>query len=302
MKKTLMVIALFVVTITAQQLRVISQEEILPGVTGEWNAPKFSSDGSKVFFTNWNWNGIWQYDRTSKQTSQITADAGSGFDFSISADGSSLLWRTTRIEPATRERIQTIKMKQLNSRATEQILAEGETVSAPVFEAGSPAFINGGTLHKNSSRAANMPVFLGIENEKIQLLVNGSQQTFDPYGSGSYIWVSISPDGNSVLGYEMRKGIFIASLDGTIKKELGTNDSPTFSHDGRFIIAADTRDNGQVITSSDLIISAADGSYQFNLTSSPDVIELYPYSSPTKNEVVYVTSTGKLFILSYEVK
>lgn len=69
--------------------------------------------------------------------------------------------------------------------------------------------------------------------------------------------------------------------------ELGAGCNPTWSPDGRYLIFERSTDNGHEITSSDLWIASADGSFLQQLTNT-DAIETQASWSPDGRNLVYV--------------
>jgi Tol biopolymer transport system component len=182
-----------------------------------------------------------------------------------------------------------------------KVLGAARSISTPAFDGNSPAFIQAGAIF-NPAPSKNRVTLLGVEAQKIQLLVNGQRRQLDPLGNGSYIWPSLSPDKKSLLAYDMDRGAFVSDLSGKVLAKLGGLDGPTWSRDGDWVVAFDEVNDGHAVTGSDLFAVKPDGTGKTQLTTTADVIELYPSCSPTENKIVCHTLDGKLLLLTYEVR
>lgn len=122
------------------------------------------------------------------------------------------------------------------------------------------------------------------------------------------IWV-VDKDGNKkkLLDMEEEPGYFnpvqskdgeyaVSGLSGNLyvtdpatgkTTELGVGCNPTWSPDGRYLIFERTTDNGDEITSGDLWMASADGTFMQQLTNTTE-IETQPSWSPDGRWLVYV--------------
>jgi Tol biopolymer transport system component len=141
---------------------------------------------------------------------------------------------------------------------------------------------------------------LGIEETKIALTVKGKKVTLDPFGQGSYIWPSLSPDKQFLVAYEIDRGAFVCDLTGKVISTFGRRDAPTWTRSGRWIVYMEDKDDGHRLLSSDLFAVTRDGSSTVQLTSTAALMELDPHCSPTENKIVCSTSDGSILLLEYE--
>ncbi len=265
-----------------------------------WGYAQFSPDGASIVHTTLSYDGIWVLDIATGAQRRLTSDAGSGYNFALSPDGKTIAFRRTVQGKTWRERKQEVVTMNVASGST-QVLGAARSLSTPTFDGNSPAFIQAGAVF-NPAPSKNRVTVLGIESGKIQLLVNGQRKALDPLGNGNYIWPSLSPDKRSFVAYEMDRGAFISDLSGKVLAKLGGLDGPTWSRDGGWVIAFDELNDGHTVTGSDLFAVKPDGTGKVQLTTTADVIELYPSCSPTENKIVCHTLDGKLLLISYEVR
>lgn len=295
----LFALALIVAAADAQ-FRVLSVEQLPVSQERPWMNPRFSPDGKSVLFTSDGFNGIWIYSLETKQTRQITDDAGAGYGFTVSDDGSTIAYRRTIDDAVTRERTQEIVTRPLAGGAA--------VVHRSASDLSLPAFAKSAVVYDEERPARSVLAkvratdiqLLGIERTKILLSSNGAIFRYDPLPGGSYIWPSLSPDGTLLAAYEMSKGAFISDLEGNVKVMLGRRDAPVWTRSGKWIVYMDDKDDGHFIQSSDIMAVSPDGTQTVRLTDTPLIIELNPSCSSVENAIVFNTLNGDLYILRYE--
>lgn len=293
-------VAVSIVCIAAAAQPRITSTETLPLKDHRWGFARFSPDGKRILYTTLAYDGIWEYTIATRASRQLTADAGSGYQFAISPDGRSVAYRRTVPGKTWRDRKQeVVSISVTTKKAT--VLGSARSLSTPVFDGTQPAFLQAGAVF-NPAPSKNRTVLLGVDNGKIQLIVNGQRKELDPMNGGSYIWPSLSPDRKTLVAYDMDRGAFVSDMSGKVLAKLGGLDAPIWTRDGAWIIAFDEQNDGHAVTGSDLHAIKPDGSGKVALTSTPDVVELYPSLSPNENKIVCHTLDGKILLLTYEVR
>jgi len=277
------------------QIKVIDIERINLSKTTPAFQAKFSPDGSSLFFTNINYDGIWKLSLKDKTPILITNDKFSGFDYAIG--DSTVIYRRSLYNGVNRHQ-EIIEVNLNNNKSS--IIETAEELSTPFLLSGKILYTkNRGKLNIEPPKTKDIKL-LGIENTKIIILKDGKKEIFDPITNGNYIWPSVSPDGKLLLAYEMSKGTFICTLEGEIISFLGRKNSPCFTKDGKWIVYMNDKDDGYNIISSDIYCTSIDGKQNIQLTNDKNVIELNPICSPTENKIVFSSLEGDLYILTYE--
>ncbi len=292
----------FITSINAQIKTTRIEKLPLPEIE-EWAYPIFSPDGKKVYFTNSQYNGIWEYNLSLNKLRLITTDPGSGNDFRFSDDGRYLIYRKTNYSDKTRERVQELYQVELKTLFKKKI-ATGNDIYNPTYIKSQVIYSSGNdTKNLQKANLENVTKVIGIENGKIVLIHNGVRKVLDPLGNGNYIWPSLSPDKSKLVAYEADRGAFICDLDGNVLYRLsGRIDAPVWSRDGKYIVYMDDKDDGHFILSSEIMAIKFDGSERYQLTSTPNVIEMYPSTSPKENKIVCSSLSGEIFIIHYTEK
>ncbi|HMK38428.1 MAG TPA: hypothetical protein VK569_03745, partial [Bacteroidota bacterium] len=140
---------------------------------------------------------------------------------------------------------------------------------------------------------------LGIEETKIAVLRDGLKSLLDPLGGGSYIWPSLSPDGSSLLAYDMDRGAFVSNPDGSRPLRIGRRDAPAWTRDGKWIVFMADSDDGHAIRSSAIAFISPDGNVIGDLTSGSGRNEMFPQCSPVADAIVCSTLGGEILVITY---
>jgi Tol biopolymer transport system component len=282
------------------QLKITQMEKLPLAPSREWNAPQFSVDGRAIYFTDTNFDGIWEFALGSKFVRQITSDPRSGYGFIPSPDGKQVAYRRTTINKRTHRKLQEIVVKNLaDGRST--VKASGVDLALPTFVQSTLVYSVDKQMKQLSSVARPGEVsVIGIENTKIVLLRDGKKLLLDPFGKGSYIWPSLSPDKTRLVAYDMARGAFVCDIEGNVVARLGKRDAPVWTRDGKWLVYMNDKDDGHRILSSDLFCILPDGTQNVQLTNTAKVVELNPQCSPTEDKIVCNTLSGDILVLSYE--
>jgi Tol biopolymer transport system component len=288
------------VAVASGQIRITATRQLDLPAGQQWLAPRFAPDGLSIFLTTNGYTGIYRYVTATGELQTVTDESGAGFGFALSKDGNRLAYRRTKYGQTAFDRTQEIVDVDLR-RQTRVQQAAGDNLGTPVFLRETIVYSRGVETADipEPDGTAQSAVLLGIEETKIAVVLNGRKVLLDPFGDGSYIWPSLSPDASKLVAYEMSRGTFVCDLSGTVQALLGRHDAPVWTRDGRWIIGVDEKDDGHRMLGADLFALAVDGSATLRLTDSP-AIELNPSCSPSGNTIVCNTADGKILLLNYE--
>jgi Tol biopolymer transport system component len=294
-KTVLVVLTLCICGIADAQMRVTRTVPLALPSTNVWQAPRFSPDGKAVFLTTVTYDGIWAYTLSSGTLKQITDERGAGYGYTLSPDMRTLAFR--RKGPmGGADAIVQVDLHSLG----QTVLASNRDISLPTFTAQGLLSVTGDHAVVMEGTAPAGVVILGIENTKILAVNSGTKTLMDPLEKGSYIWPTLSPDGRSLVAVDMARGGFVTDVNGTHVVMIGHCDAPSWTRSNRWIISMDDRDDGQQLISSDLVATSRDGAKRISLTSTTDLMEMFPQCSPTENRIVCSTADGKILLLDYE--
>lgn len=130
---------------------------------------------------------------------------------------------------------------------------------------------------------------------------NADPVVLAPAGDHFYIWVSLSPDKKQLLFTAAGKGTFISDLHGSILKELGYLNSPTWMNN-QWILGMKDLDDGHQVKSSDIITIHVPSGIRKNLTTGSDEVALNPRASEAADRIVFHNMKGEVFTMRIRIR
>ena len=202
-----------------------------------------SADGSYVLITNGSNHGLRRYDVATGKTTTITNAPGAGYNVQISKDGQELVYRETKFDEQGLRKNDIIRLD----------LATAKTATVAKAQRDMMAMVSTGSN-----------VSVSINDRKIVLTKNGKNIVLAPNGSReSYIWPSISPDGQKLCYYVCGNGCWVSNLDGSGKQYIGRDCRAAQWYDNNTIVAMADEDDGHFTTASAIVAYTLDGKSKY---------------------------------------
>jgi len=221
--------------------------------------PRWSPDGMDVVCTKHNFKGLYLVSSDGSKIRELSDEFGIGFNVQWSADGTKLI----------------IKQKDGKTR----IIDLSGQVGSPTADEGN--------LPDERVYAKDDNIYIkDPQSGEEKNLTNGEDNFFDPH---------LSPDGSIVAYQGLTTGIHVQNLATGEVIDIGQGSNFQWTPDGRGLIYSVTQDDGMNIIAGDIYYSYADGSGAFNITNTPDIIELHPSISPDGSHVTYEVD-GQIFV------
>ena len=256
-----------------------------------------SPDGNSLLLTTGNNRGLKSYDLTSGKTVVLTDSEGAGYDARYASDGSMVMYRETSYTPK-RLRMTSLNSVDLNSGNKTVLQSATRHLQGIHLSGNSATVVNKGKARAralNGRKAKATPV-LSIDNRQLMLTKGSKTSVLSPNGTQySYIWPSLSPNGQKALYYVCGVGAFVCNLDGSNIKSLGELRAPKW-YDDNTVVGMYDKDNGEVIVSSAIVATTLDGTRQ-TLTDD-SLIALYPKLAPQSGKIVFTTPMGEAYIIN----
>lgn len=301
MKQLLLFITLLApLSAMAQVFNVKSVEKVALPSEGKVVAA-ISPDGSKLLLTDDAQRGLESYDLATGQAKTLTTAAGAGYDAAYTADGKTIVYRETSFTPLRMTALKSVNAE--TGESTELVPATRDLQGVRVKGA-TASIMNAGKHKAVALKAkqtkleavdAEVPV-LGISNRQLIISDGSGSRILSPNGQQySYIWPSISPDGQKILYYVGGIGAFVCDLNGENVKSLGVIRAPKW-YDDNTVVGMLDKDDGLVIKSSSIIAKTLDGDSQ-TLTDA-SVIAQYPMPSSKGGKIAFSTPDGKAYIIN----
>lgn len=264
--------------------------------------PVYTVDGTSILLTQNAYTGLWKLDRTSAELQQVTEAPGAGYQPRSLADGS-VIYRHDEYEKG--RKYTTLYRADDNGH---HILAEKARFVSPAN------MVNGRMLYLidetpvvldavNGQRERTLANYTTVLNDKLvlKLFQDGEESVIAPQGEGNYIWSQMSPDGNMLVYTKTGDGTFVCDLNGEVIADLGYAHAAQWSPDAKFIVYMKDYDDGTYYTESEIWIISYDGEVAWQITDTPDKIEMYPQWAPDGKHVVYHTLRGEIIETSLEI-
>ncbi|NOZ60979.1 MAG: hypothetical protein GXO74_04815 [Calditrichaeota bacterium] len=272
--------------------------------------PRWSPGGRKIAFTEPKYAGIWVLNLKTKDYFQVTDEAGAGYGFRWSADGSKILARVSKFE--NYRRFNAVKIFDLKNSQSYQLTDYRTQMPAlpqwaadnnhvylytkkklEIFSAN-----NENQVSATASQISAQRPLIYWNDKNIFALRAGKTETPNLPFEGPFLNVELSPDGQKLAFEKYGGNMFVFDLLTNKLTDLGEGNHPQWSPDGEKIIYMITKDDGYNFTQSDIYAIDAGGSGKVNLTKTSHLIEMNPCWSPDGKKIAFDEMTsGKIFIL-----
>jgi len=295
MKKVLLALAVCVsFSGMAQLVNVGSIEKVNIPESAVNKVAAISPAGDYLLITTDYNKGLTKFDLSTGATQVLTQASGAGFDTKISNDGLNVVYR----EKSVKNRLHktAVKSKNLATGNEQQLVKPTRNLQAVTIDGNTAVTVNNGKLNKKAiadGKAQVSAPVLSTKNFKLYITRNGKTTEFMPAGNYRYIWASMSPDATKALFYCSDKGAYVCNVDGSGLKALGDIQAPKWMGND-MIVGMNTTDNGEVFTSSEIVLVDLNGTKQ--VLTGDDVIAMYPL--PANKKIAFSTPTGEAYIIN----
>ena len=296
-KKIMLLAAALIATLPAMNAQLLTVESIkkvpVPSGTLVDNAT-ISPDGSFVVFSELSQKGLKKLDLANSKTSVISTKAD-GFGVKIS--GNDVIYREMTTD-ANHLRWATVKTKNLKTQREQTLVDKSRDVHALSLRGGKALVVEGKQLKSKSLAASTTAtdVAVSIIDGQLCVIQNGATRIISPQGTrnASYLWPELSPDGRHICYYHSDTGTYVCDLNGKNVKPLGQLHAAKWL-DNSTVVAMRDRDNGYVITSSEIVAKNISNLREQVLTPK-GVVATYPTASAKR--ISFVTPKGELYLIN----
>lgn len=304
MKQVLIILSFVSCIASAQEIKVIKTRQLTPKYTGDYAASGVSPDGKQLLVTGTNSKGLYLIDIKNGKTRKLTESAGAGYEPLFSPDGRYICYRSDGY--VDRKKYSSLIKIDLLTGDTVILEKKSRNITRPVTAGGNLVYLADG--HQQSKdftgkllKSTINETYVMVEELSPVLYINGTKKPFRPGGDGSYIWVSLSPDKTKMLYSLVGKGTFVCDLEGKVIASLGKINAPKWLNN-QIIVGMDDKDDGQMVTSSELVAYSVASGKKTYLTSTTARKEMYPIPFYDGKQIAYRTSEGSLFIMKVKIK
>ena len=283
----------------SQGIKMVSNEQIPIMESEDGCLPIMSPTGDYLILAGNDTQGLKKYDLATKKLTTLTTEKAVGVQ--ISSDGSTVVYRSKNYEGKLR--YTSLKSIQLETGEKEELIKNTRDLEGVNVKQGTVLAVNKGKMvskRVSGEKLESIPVVPSIKEGQLYITEKGKTRLLSPAGTNvNYLWPSVSPDGKKLLYYVMDQGqAYVSNSDGTNPVSLGILRAPKWMGND-WVVGMVDYDNGEVVTSSEIVGVAADGTQRTVLTDD-SVIALYPSASADASKIVYTTNDGKVFLMKIE--
>jgi Tol biopolymer transport system component len=304
MKYILLIFSFISCIVNAQEIKVTNIRLLTPSDSGDYYISGISPDGKQLLVTRPKSKGLYLISSKSGEKRTITEMDGAGYEPLFSADGRYICFKSD--EFLDKRRVSSLQKIDLNSGDTVILEKNIRNITRPASTGNSIVYLVNGSLQTRkiadkTLKSSEIETYVLLEDLTPVLYKSGVKQIFKPGGDGSYIWVSLSPDKTKMVYYLVGKGTFVSDLDGNVLASIAKLNAPKWLNN-QLIIGMDDTDDGYRVITSELIAFSITTGKRFDLTSTNERNEMYPYPFPDGKRIAFKTSEGKLYIMNVKVK
>ncbi|MBQ0034618.1 MAG: PD40 domain-containing protein [Bacteroidales bacterium] len=278
MKKSILFIGLVMSMMASAQVLKVQSVQQLSVPTGDVRVAGISPDGSFILLTSGTNKGLTKYDLISGSQEVLSTANGAGYNASIASDGQSVVYREKVVAQGNQLNNKLVRLN-LQTRQenvlVDQTRSLGRIAMANQLEVGRPS--------------------VSIEDRQLVLTIGGTSRVLNPCGDASYLWPSVSPDGQKILFYVGGRGAYVCDMNGRNVKFLGRDLRAPKWYNNSVVIGMNDQDNGEVVTSSEIVAVSLRGKKQV-LTNG--INAMYPYACNGK--IVCSGFNGETYLITVE--
>ena len=296
MKKSILSLAILIqVIFTANSQTVIKRETLAQ----KGFNPVLNTPGDKLLFTASGFSGLNLVDLSTNQVTEISKEAGAGYEPQFSTDNAQIFYRKTTFE--NNRRFNAVLSFDIKTKRNSELLAPQRMLNKiyPLTN-GVIAFSGKNILRATATKSTDAPIVVSANDELRIMLYNGKISYLNPLNMPEprYIWVSLSPDSKKILFTAAGKGTYICDLNGKILSSLGSINAPVwFNND--YVVAMEDKDDGHRIISSKIVLISVVKKTKTNI-STTDKIAMYPTASGKANRIAYHAENGEIEVVEVE--
>ncbi|HPT30969.1 MAG TPA: hypothetical protein PLW67_03975, partial [Prolixibacteraceae bacterium] len=279
----------------------ISLEKLSIPAAGGFYHPRLNESGDLLLLTGENYKSLSLFNLKSGELKKITDSDGAGYSPQISGNGETVLFAENEF---IQNRLHTKLMAWYKPTGLADQVAPPARDLVTLFRNGDEVFYKADGQLKSARIGSDLPaapgkVTTGIEERRLMIYINNQGKAIDPMKSESYIWPSVSPDGNKILAYAMGKGAFICNTEGILIKELCNLEAPVWAGED-FVAGMVTKDDGHKVISAEIVlVDLKSGKKQ--KVSPEGVKAMYPSVAPAAGKLAFHSEKGEIYMVTYRV-
>ncbi|MFZ2286884.1 MAG: hypothetical protein WAV93_07860 [Bacteroidales bacterium] len=288
----------------AQEIRVKGVKMVMPEDNGTYLLSGVLPGSRWLLVAGEGYNGLSLLDTRKGKIRAITDGPGAGYEPAVTADGKKVFYRSDSFED--NRKYSSVYSFDITTGETQTLINRERGVQPPA--------VSGNTLFLKSDREtrfSRLPETVAVKStgeddfvvteEMIPVLYRGGERKpLMPNGGGFYIWASLSPDGSMILYNYQGRNTWICDTSGKILHDVGKVNAPRWL-DNRIVIGMDDRDDGHMITSSELVYYSLPEKKRRVLTDTENRSEMFPYPFGA-GKIAFSTEKGEIYVMKIRIR
>jgi len=295
----------FSVVSATPPVRVVGTARPLTPEGAIFQAPTWSPDGRWVAVTRPRYQGIYLIPfPEGGEPTELSSAAAIGFGMKWSPDSRAIAGRAAVFQGPIRRnallvidavtgKAQRLTPWQTLMPGTPEWTADGRALYLSRAGKFSLTWIDVDT----TTPAAGPLVF--IRNGRLRVKWNSAaREETPPQPPGEPLNVTVAPQGERVAFEILGGHLWVMRLDGSEQRDLGFGYNPAWDPTGKRIVFEVTRDDGETLLESDLVVAEVESGRQVRLTATPNRLEMHPSWSPDGRWIAFDTyRDGRIFVV-----
>jgi Tol biopolymer transport system component len=269
----------------------------------------FSKDNKRLYFTSSNFNGIFYYTLDEGKFYTINNETGSGYHFEVSPNNKKVYYRSE--EPMVKKRRRFMLYEQdITSGERKKLLEKpARNISTPRLIKNNiliysiddmPKLLNLDRVEENSGYNLDVSYY-SIENNQISIHRPGKEIYRISFEDRQLLWPEWTAIGERMIVYVGGVGLQLIDPSKNEAPILGNFRGAKWSPFKNMIVYMHDVDDGERVIESDIYIYNLLDKKSFNLTQTPDKIEMYPVWSPDGTMIAYHTTKGSIELMKLTI-
>lgn len=281
--------------------------EIINASNQMFRNPKFSEDGSKLFFISTKKSGLWMHDLKNDTTYRLNDKTASAGNYTSDIFSTSVIFIHSSYDKNEKKRkffvgkqkldVDTITNIYLSERRLNQLELTAEN-NVSFFEKDSLIIIDIKNSKNYNWKKTEVNILKANRNSIVEYS-EGRMRRYNVLDKGNVIWPQHIRE-NEYLYNGSGKGTFLFNRTTGISKQIGNFTHPNYNQKNNLLVYIREENNGHTVTSSRIYIMNLDVKYGIPVDSGNIYVEENPAWSPDGNQIVYNTVEGKIKIAHLE--
>jgi len=290
--------------VTAQEIRVKGVSVVRPEDSGSYLLAGVMPGSRYLLIAGEGYTGLSILDTRRGTIRAVSSDPGAGYEPAVTADGSRVLYRSDSFE--NNMKYTSVYSFDTGSGAKQLMVDKERGVLPPAVSGDAILLKSDGKMRVEQSgnvllKGTGGETFLVIE-EMMPVLYRGEERKpLMPNGDGFYIWASLSPDGSMILYNYQGRSTYICDTSGRVLHDLGRINAPRWLGN-TIVVGMDDRDDGHMITSSELVYYSLPGKKRMALTDTENRSEMYPFPFGGGRKIAFSTDKGEIYVMKIRVR